>query len=126
MQLPESDEDYLRAKGYQYELVAVGDEGLLVIKDYPVSGDIYNCASTNLMIRIPAQYNNAALDMFYCEPELRLKANNTYPEAAGHFEEHAGRRWQRFSRHFPTPWRPGVDGLPTLLTFVYRELQHGR
>lgn len=126
MQLPEGDEDYLKTKGYDFELIAAGSEACLVIKDYPVSAEIYNRASTNLMIRIPAQYNNAALDMFYCEPELRLKANNAYPEKADHFEKHVERNWQRFSRHFPTPWRAGIDGLSTLLTFVHRELQHGR
>lgn len=122
MQLPESDEEYLRTKGYEYELVPVGNEGCLIIKNYPVSEALYDCSSVDLMIRIPAQYNNAALDMFYCDPELRLKASGEYPHRAKVFKEHVGRRWQRFSRHFPTPWQPGVDGLPKLLTFAQREL----
>jgi len=125
MQLPESDEDYLRAKEYEHELVPVGSEGCLIIKNYPVSDQLFNRSSVDLMIRIPAQYNNAALDMFYCDPELRLKESGAYPQAAEVFEEHAGRRWQRFSRHFPpsAPWQAGIDGLPKLLTFVQRELR---
>ena len=122
MQLPESDEEYLKQKAYVWELIPVGQEACLVIKGYPVSSEIYDRAVTDVMIRIPAQYNNAALDMFYADPPLKLK-NGSYPNRADYFENHAGRQWQRFSRHFPSPWRPGVDGLPTLLTFVHRELQ---
>lgn len=122
MLLPEEDEDYLRQKGFTWELVPAGNEGCLVIRGYPVSPETYDQSWTDVMIRIPAQYNNAALDMFYCEPPLKLKAGG-YPEAADHFETHIGRHWQRFSRHFPNPWRAGVDGIATLLTFVHRELQ---
>ena len=121
MQLPEEDEEYLRQKGYAWELIPVGSEGFLVLKNVAVSADVYDRSTTDVMIRIPAQYNNAALDMFYCEPPLKLKSGG-YPDRADHFEDHIARHWQRFSRHFPVPWRPGVDGLPTLLTFVQREL----
>lgn len=121
MQLPEEDEEYLRQKGFDWELIPVGDEGCLILRNYPVSNALYDRPTTHVMIRIPAQYNNAALDMFYCEPHLKL-SGGAYPQAADHFEDHIGRKWQRFSRHFPTPWRAGVDGVPTLLTFVQREL----
>jgi hypothetical protein len=121
MRLPEEDEGYLGQKGYQWELVPVGEEGCLILRNFAVSEDLYDRATTDVMVRIPAQYNNAALDMFYCDPPLKLRSG-AYPQAAEHFEEHVGRHWQRFSRHFPTPWRAGVDGLPTLLTFVQREL----
>lgn len=121
MRLPEDDEEYLRTKGYTWELVSEGDGACLILKGYPVSPELYDRASTDLMIRIPAQYNNAALDMFYCDPPLKLR-NGSYPAAAETVEDHVNRRWQRFSRHFPTPWRAGVDGLPTLLTFAHREL----
>lgn len=124
MRLPEDDEGYLAAKAYAWELVPNGDGACLVIKGYAVAAALYDRASTDLMIRIPSQYNNAALDMFYCDPPLRLR-NGNYPQAADQFEEHAQRRWQRFSRHFPTPWRAGIDGLPTLLTFAHRELARG-
>lgn len=122
MQLLEEDEEYLRQKGFTWELVPAEKQAYLVIKGYPVAAEIYDRSSTDVMIRIPALYNNAALDMFYCEPPLKLKSGG-YPDRADHFEDHIGRRWQRFSRHFPTPWRAGVDGLATLLTFVHRELQ---
>lgn len=123
--LPESDERYLKEKGYAWQLLC-DDEGVcLVIEKYPVSGELYDRSGTDLMIRIPPQYNNAALDMFYADPPLRMKGTDKYPDRADSFIDRVKRRWQQFSRHFPVPWRPGVDGLPTLLTFVQREL-HGK
>ena len=68
MRLPEDDEEYLRTKGYTWELVPEGDGACLILQGYPVSPELYDRAITDLMVRIPAQYNNAALDMFYCDP----------------------------------------------------------
>jgi len=61
MQLPEDDEAYLRTKGYAWDLVPTGDGGCLILKGYAVSAALFDRASTDLMVRIPAQYNNAAL-----------------------------------------------------------------
>lgn len=124
MDLPEDDELYLQEKGFIFEIVPDGSGGLLLLKDYKIDTTRYEPAVTTLMVRIPAQYPNAKLDMFYADPPIKLKENGHYPDRADHFENHAGRKWQRFSRHLPD-WRPGLDGLPTLLTFVQRELQGG-
>jgi hypothetical protein len=121
MRLPEEDEDYLREKGLPWQIVPCGDGGCLVLPGYLVRGDRYDRDRTDLMIRIPGQYNNAGLDMFYVDPPLRLRAGG-YPPAAEVFEDPIGRRWQRFSRHRPTPWRAGIDGLPSFLALAHREL----
>ena len=121
MELPEDDEQYLKEKQYHFDVQPDGDGGLLILRDYAVDGERYDPAMTHLMVRIPAQYPNANLDMFYADPPLKLK-DGKYPERADHFEDHGGRRWQRFSRHLPG-WRAGIDGLPTLLTFAHRELR---
>ena len=54
MQLPEEDEEYLGEKGFDWELIPVENEGCLILKNYPVSSCIYDRASTDVMIRIPA------------------------------------------------------------------------
>src|SRR6266545_1938847 len=124
MQLPEDDEAYLGEKRYDWQLVPDGNGACLVIRQYPVSAAVFDRATVDLMIRIPAGYNNAKLDMFYVDPELKLRKTGAYPEAAHVFENHCDRRWQRFSRHLPDGvWRAGIDGLPTMLAFVHRELQ---
>jgi hypothetical protein len=124
MNLPEDDETFLRGKGFDWSLIPDGDGGLLVVQGFAVSGAKYDRASTDLMIRIPAQYNMAKLDMWYVDPPLRLTGTNQFPHQAAVFENHGGRTWQRFSRHLPEgTWRAGVDGLPMFFTFISGELR---
>jgi len=124
MNLPEVDEIFLKGKGFDWSLIPDGDGGFLIIKAFPVSGERYDRESTDLMVRIPPKYNMAKLDMWYADPPLRFKGSNQFPNTAATFETHAGRSWQRFSRHLPDgAWRPGVDGLPMFFTFINGELR---
>ena len=124
MNLPEDDESFLVRKGYEWTLSDASDGGLLVVKSYRVNGARYDRSETDLLLRIPAQYNMARLDMWWVEPHLRLRSGGNYPEAASTLENYLGKVWQRFSRHLPDGvWRAGVDGLPMFLTFINRELQ---
>jgi len=125
LRLPEADEKYLAAKGISYELLRGGAEVYFIAKDLAVSAERYDRAQTDLMIRIPSGYPNAGLDMFWVDPPLQLRAGG-YPVSADQFENHAGRRWQRFSRHLAAPWRPGVDGIGSFLALVLAELRGGR
>ncbi len=125
MRLPEDDEEYLNGKSFDWEVAPDANGGFLVIRNYPLHPERYEPARTDLMIRIPAQYPLAQLDMFYVAPEVRLKGGS-YPQNAEVFEEFLGRRWQRFSRHLAQPWRAGVDGLPMFLSLIHSELQAGK
>lgn len=120
--LPEVDEHYLVEKGHKWEVVKGSDCLYLILRGVPVASSKYSRSTTDVMIRIPFGYPMAALDMFYVDPPLQM-ASGGYPQRADHFEEHCGRRWQRFSRHLPTAWRPGVDGLRGFLALVFAELQ---
>jgi hypothetical protein len=122
MGLLEDDERYLNEKGLRWRLEPDGEGQCLIIEGYPVSGDVYDRTQTDLLIKIPPQYNNTKLDMFYVDPPLRLKGTTTYPDRANTFIRFLDRDWQQFSRHFPD-WKAGRDGVPTLMTFVQRELQ---
>ena len=123
MRLPEDDENYLNSKGYKWQLLPDGNGGCLVISKFSVSAQIFDRAETDLMIRIPGQYNIAGLDMFYVAPEIKVKGTGSYPDRADVFENYGNRRWQRFSRHLNTPWRAGVDGLPMFMSLIQKELQ---
>jgi hypothetical protein len=122
MQLLEEDESFLKGKGYAYELLPDGENACLVIKGYPVSSSKYDRDVVDLLICIPKGYNDAKLDNFYVDPPVRLKATGQHPHAADVFEDHAGRKWQRFSRHLPQ-WRAGIDTLQNFLPIVHQELQ---
>ncbi len=123
--LPPNDETFLQSRGYVWELVPDGGNGwLLIVHDLEVGAGGFMPAQTDLMIRIPPQYPLAALDMWYCDPPVRLAATGQYPNAADQFESYGGRNWQRFSRHLPNgAWRPGTDGLRSFFHHVDHELQ---
>lgn len=123
MKLLEADERYLKEKGFEYELVPEGENGCLIIKRLKLAPEKFNRDVTDLLICIPKAYNDATLDNFYVEPELRMKATGQYPQSADVMEDHAGKKWQRFSRHMPV-WRAGIDSLKSFMPAVYRELQN--
>lgn len=121
MNLPDDDVRYLNEKGFDWQLVADGPNACVVIKGYPVDVSRYDREATDILLRVPAQYPLAGLDMFYAEPWVKLRSGS-YPPAAEVAQDLLGRRWQRFSRHLKEPWRPGHDGLSSFLALVAAEL----
>ena len=119
MPLLEDDEDALKSKGYKYEVTEDGDNTLLTIKDHPLV-DIYNVEKVDILILIPKLYPVSPLDMFWVYPEVKLKNGNVYPPSADVFENHVGRSWQRFSRHYT--WRPNIDCVHSHLTIAINTL----
>ena len=124
MQLLESDETYLRDKGYNFEWFDSGTELYVIIHEVPLP-NVYSVQSVDLLIKIPAGYPNAALDMFWTHPRVTL-ANGQVPKGGDSTWEYAGKTWQRWSRHRQnTPWRPGVDCLATHLLAIKNEITKG-
>jgi hypothetical protein len=127
MRLLEEDEEYLRSKGYEWEVREEGGSGWLTIRAYALAFGRFDREIADLLIRIPPGYNMAKLDMFYVSPALRLRDTNTYPPAADCFEDHCGQNWQRFSRHLDevngATWTPGVDNIRSFMVLVSRDLR---
>jgi len=125
MQLPGDDSRFLEERGYVWTLHPDGSQGgFLVIQNFSVAGGGFTPATTDLMIRIPPQYNMAQLDMWYCDPPIRIAATGQFAPASEVKETHVGRVWQRFSRHLPSgAWRPGIDNLRTFMPSILKELQ---
>jgi len=123
LQLPAVDHEFLKELGLPWRLDPDGPQaGFLIFDNFDVSGGGFQPSSTSLMVRIPKHYNLTPLDMWYCDPPIRL--NGQYPDKADVRETYGGREWQRFSRHFKDKiWRPGRDGLRTLFRFISQELQ---
>ena len=126
MQLLEEDELFLKEKAYSYRFVTDGEGdgevGCLIITAFAVAAGKYDQGAVELLICIPKGYNDAKLDNYYVDPPVRLSTSGQYPPNADVFEDHAGKKWQRFSRHLPQ-WRPGIDTLKNFLPLVCRELQ---
>lgn len=124
MELPARDVKFLNERGLVWELLPDPQgAACLVVKEFNVAAGGFTPATTELMIRIPPQYPMTPLDMWYCDPPIRLAANGQFAAASEVMEPHLGRTWQRFSRHLNGGWRPGVDGLRSYFTLIQRELQ---
>nr|WP_233288323.1 E2/UBC family protein [Bradyrhizobium brasilense] len=121
--LPEVDTDFLTAAGYDFTVTRVGQQVHIVIKNFPLPR--YKPQSADLLIIVPNGYPNAKLDMFWTHPDVSLP-NGGAPLRADVHEQHGGRNWQRWSRHFADgKWRPGVDNLRTYIATVKTELAKG-
>lgn len=117
--LPE-DKEYLDANhGGRWRKLGEGasKRGLL-IEEFPIPHG-YTSPHSNLMILVPHGYPGEPLDMFYFEPHLS-KADGTAPGALA-CEDHFGRSWQRWSRHYR--WAPGTDTVATHIEFVMNQLR---
>ena len=124
MQLPARDAAFLTDRGFQWESVADPAGGaLLIIKNFQVASGGFTPTATDLMIRIPPQYPMTPLDMWYCDPPIRIAATGQFAAASEANESHGGRNWQRFSRHLNNLWRPGIDSIRSFFVLIQRELQ---
>jgi hypothetical protein len=121
--LPEIDRDFLRDKHPNHTVKRVGEETHVVIPDFDFPA-AYTPRKANLLIILPAGYPNANLDMFWTQPVVML-ANGSWPTRADNHATYDGVSWQRWSRHFQTPWRQGVDNLRTFIATIRRELARG-
>lgn len=121
--LPEIDREFLAEKKLKYTVSRVGADIQVVIHDFDFPA-AYAPRKANLLIILPAGYPNANLDMFWTEPVVKL-ANGAWPDRADNHATYDGVSWQRWSRHFKTAWRQGVDNLRTFVATIRKELARG-
>jgi hypothetical protein len=121
--LPESDREFLADKGYEYGAKRVGADVHVIIANFPFP-EAYIPRAASLLVILPAGYPNANLDMFRTLPDVKL-ATGTWPQNADNRETHDGVSWQRWSRHFNSAWRQGVDNLRSFLASIKHELEKG-
>src|SRR6266542_4356705 len=123
MSLLEADEEFLKRKGYLHEVTLENSVTNLVIKDFPLPL-AYSPSAADLLIRLPAGYPQGNPVMFWTFPHVR-RVGGGDPQAASVEETYLGRKWQRWSRHWNSPWRPGSDGLHTFIAATICELDKG-
>jgi hypothetical protein len=120
--LPPEDRDYLGANGIAYEECEQNGARALVLKGRDLPSGRFDVGTADILVILPPSYPDCAPDMFYLTPWVRLANNGRYPRAADQPLQFSGRNWQRWSRH-NTEWRPGVDGIWTMLRRIERALE---
>src|SRR4051794_31989189 len=81
LMLPARDVAYLRDCGQRYDVLADGGFVCLVLREYELPPG-YTPATTDVLIRVPPGFPDAAPDMWWCSPPVRLAATGEYPIAA--------------------------------------------
>ncbi len=112
--LPSRDREYLDGHGIAYEMVVDGGQVGVVLKDIPLPEGKYDSAKADVLVLLPPGYPDVPPDMFFTLPWVKLAAVGRYPSRADVPHPFVGKSWQRWSRH-STEWRPGLDGLHTMI-----------
>ncbi len=120
--LPSKDLEYLNSKGIRFEEKEEGGNKAIILKEWPLPNGRYDSPRADILILLPNGYPDIAPDMFYLLPWVKLIPANKYPNAADHPLSFAGQNWQRWSRH-NNEWRPGVDGIWTMIKRIEHALE---
>lgn len=99
MNLPEEDITYLQSKGIDFEIIDRPNGLDIILKDYNIS-DNFTTDKVDVLVKVPAGYPMAQLDMFWVHPEVYVKSTGLKPPQADVMENIDNLNWQRFSRHY--------------------------
>ena len=120
--LPIDDRRYLAERGLPYREVADSGNKGIILEGFSLPTGRFDAGRADILILLPPGYPDAPPDMFYLTPWVRLAANSNYPRAADVPHSFGGLTWQRWSRH-NNEWRPGVDGIWTMIKRVEHALE---
>lgn len=120
--LPSKDREYLAEKGITYEEVQEGGKKAVILRARPLPNGRFDALQADILIELPPGYPDAPPDMFYLLPWVKLTNGSKYPRAADQPHAFKGQTWQRWSRHCQD-WRPGADGIWTMLKRVENALK---
>lgn len=120
--LPARDREYLAEKGIVYEEVTDGGQRGVILRQYPLPAGLFDTEKADLLILIPTGYPDVPPDMFYMLPWVKLIIANALPRCADQPHPFGGKSWQRWSRH-NNEWRPGIDGIWSMLKRVDHALE---
>lgn len=119
--LPPEDRTYLETQGIAFEERDEGGQKAVILKAKTLPAGRFDAGQADILVLLPPGYPDCAPDMFYLMPWVRLTGGR-YPRAADVAHAFGGQTWQRWSRH-NTAWRPGVDGIWTMLRRIERALE---
>ncbi len=119
--LPSTDQGFLAERDITHEMRVEAGMTCVVLPGWSLPAG-YDRQSVDLLVRLPAGYPDLPPDMWWFDPPVRLATGATVP-ATEATEQHLGRTWQRWSRHFqPGQWKSGIDGLESYIALIREEL----
>lgn len=122
MTLPRPDLQYLQDRGIEHTVSVEANMICVVLHGWRLPPG-YDRESADLLVRLSTGYPDVAPDMWWFDPPVKL-ANGASPPATESIEQHLGRSWQRWSRHFQNgQWKSGIDGLESYLALICKDLR---
>lgn len=122
MSLPTDDSTYLADRGLAYQVSHEDGMTCVLLTQWPLPSG-FDRPSADLLLRLSPGYPDVQPDMWWFDPPVHLASGQPLP-ATEVVEQHLGRTWQRWSRHFNGgQWQSGVDGLESYLALIRRELE---
>jgi hypothetical protein len=119
--LPSADREYLDSKQIRFEEVTDGTTSAIILKSWKLPDGQFDAGAADILVVLPSGYPDVAPDMFHLLPWVKLAKAGRYPNAADQPVSFAGKSWQRWSRH-NAEWRPGVDGIWTMIKRIEHAL----
>ena len=120
--LPRRCRKYLTDKGFTFSEPSDNGTAAVVIDPWQQPPGRSDHDHVALLLLLPNGYPDAAPDMFYVHPWIKLRGTSNWPAAASVSLQFVGTNWQRWSRHW-SDWRPGIDGIQTWLLKVRHALE---
>ena len=122
MTLPQLDIEYLEERDVVHQITSEGGMICIVLPSWQLPMG-FDCAVSDLLIRLHQGYPDVQPDMWWFDPPVRLANGQDLPNT-NVVEAYLGRRWQRWSRHFSNgQWQSGVDGLESYLALIRLSLE---
>ena len=120
--LPPEDREYLQEKGILFEEHEEGGQKAVILKARCLPAGRFDVPTADVLILLPPGYPDAAPNMFYLLPWVKIANRDQYPRKADQPHNFNGQRWQRWSRH-SKDWRLGADGIWTMLKRIENALE---
>ncbi|HUP15117.1 MAG TPA: E2/UBC family protein [Acidimicrobiia bacterium] len=121
MSLPESDIAFLDRRDATYQVTVESGMTCVVLEQWQLPSG-FDHDTADLLIRLNPGYPDVQPDMWWFDPPVHLANGQSLP-ATNAVEQHLGRSWQRWSRHFPAgQWQAGIDGLESFLALIRHDL----
>jgi hypothetical protein len=121
MNLPSEDHAFLEARGHAYQVMAQANMICVIFPGFQLP-DGYDARQSDLLLRLSPGYPDVPPDMWWFSPSIKLADGRPIP-ATDSIEQHLGRTWQRWSRHFNGgQWRSGIDSIESFLALIRKDL----
>lgn len=125
------DEDYSNLNDRRLTYAESEQQRFFIFTQYQLPPNLYTVASCDVLVVIPANYNQDGNDMLWTNPRLIRTDGKPIPatndSGGGDNRIWNDREFCRWSRHWPSGagiWRPGKDDIISIYRRIDWALQH--